>query len=173
MVIISHKAIREFAAIHPNLLTALERWYAITTKADWRGFSDIKKQFNSVDAIGDGLFVFNIKGNDCRLISRIIFKTRTVFIRFIGIHKLTSMAAAIQDYEKVHYPFPMPKTLVEMVELKIFEKKINKVTLAKTLGIGTPKLSQILNGKRPPDISFLKAVHKKLGIDGNFILEAV
>lgn len=87
MVIISHKAIREFAAIHPNLLKALERWYAITTKADWQGFSDIKKQFNSVDAIGDGLFVFNIKGNDCRLIARIIFKTRTVFIRFIGTHK--------------------------------------------------------------------------------------
>lgn len=87
--------------------------------------------------------------------------------------KLTSMAAAIQNYEKVHYPFPMPKTLVEMVELKIFEKKINKVTLAKTLGIGTPKLSQILNGKRPPDVSFLKAIHEKLGIDGNFILEAV
>ena len=83
------------------------------------------------------------------------------------------MAAAIQDYEKSHYPFPMPKTLVEMVELKIFEKKINKVTLAKTLGIGTPKLSQILNGKRPPDVSFLKAIHEKLGIDGNFILETV
>jgi mRNA interferase HigB len=87
MVIISHKAIREFAATHPNLQTPLERWYEITTKADWQGFNDIKKQFNSVDAVGDGLFVFNIKGNDCRLIARIIFKTRTVFIRFIGTHK--------------------------------------------------------------------------------------
>lgn len=86
---------------------------------------------------------------------------------------ITEMAKAIQGYEKVHYPFPMPKTLSEMVELKIFEKKINRVELAKTLGIGTPKLSQILNGKRPPDVSFLKAVHEKLGIDGNFILEAV
>lgn len=87
MVIISHKAIREFAIIHPNLLSALERWYTITSIADWKGFNDIKKQFNSVDGIGDGLFVFNIKGNDCRLITRIIFKTRTVFIRFIGTHK--------------------------------------------------------------------------------------
>lgn len=87
MVIISHKAIRDFAAKHPELITALERWYSITTKADWQGFNDIKKQFNTLDAIGDGLFVFNIKGNDCRLIARIIFKTRTVFIRFIGTHK--------------------------------------------------------------------------------------
>ena len=87
MVIISHKAIREFTTIHPELSTALDRWYDITEKSDWKGFNDIKEQFNSVDAVGDGLFVFNIKGNDCRLIVRIIFKTRTVFIRFVGTHK--------------------------------------------------------------------------------------
>ena len=87
MVIISHKAIREFAEKYPELSNALERWYNITEKADWKGFNDIKVQFNSVDAVGDGLFVFNIKGNDCRLIARIIFRTRTVFIRFVGTHK--------------------------------------------------------------------------------------
>ncbi len=75
MVIISHKAIREFVTVYPKLETPLERWYNITTKADWQGFSDIKKQFNSVDAVGEGLFVFNIKGNDCRLIARVIFRT--------------------------------------------------------------------------------------------------
>lgn len=87
MVIISHKPIREFGTVHPELLAALERWYGITEKSDWKGFNDIKEQFNSVDAVGNGLFVFNIKGNDCRLIARIIFKTRTVFIRFVGTHK--------------------------------------------------------------------------------------
>lgn len=87
MVIISHKVIREFAIEHTKLLVPMERWYNITGKADWQGFNDIKKDFNSVDSIGNGLFVFNIKGNDCRLIARIIFKTRTVFIRFVGTHK--------------------------------------------------------------------------------------
>jgi mRNA interferase HigB len=87
MVIISHKAIRQFAIEHPKLLRALERWYNITLKANWSDFGEMKMQFNSVDAVGDGLFVFNIKGNDCRLIVRIIFRTRTVFIRFIGTHK--------------------------------------------------------------------------------------
>ncbi|TAN12369.1 MAG: type II toxin-antitoxin system HigB family toxin [Chitinophagaceae bacterium] len=86
MVIISHKAIREFSVKHPELVTPLERWYRITEKSDWKGFNDMKKQFNSVDAVGNGLFVFNIKGNDCRLIARIIFRTRTIFIRFIGTH---------------------------------------------------------------------------------------
>ncbi|HEV8084646.1 MAG TPA: type II toxin-antitoxin system HigB family toxin [Chitinophagaceae bacterium] len=87
MVIISHKAIRKFATEYPKFMIPLERWYSITMNADWQNFSDIKKQFNSVDAVGNGLFVFNIKGNDCRLIVKIIFRTRTVFIRFIGTHK--------------------------------------------------------------------------------------
>ncbi|MEO9209694.1 MAG: type II toxin-antitoxin system HigB family toxin [Ginsengibacter sp.] len=87
MVIISHKAIREFVIEHPQLLPSLERWYSITLQADWSGFNEIKKDFNSVDGVGDGLFVFNIKGNNFRLIARIIFKTRTVFIRFVGTHK--------------------------------------------------------------------------------------
>lgn len=86
MVVISHRAIREFYKKHPKIQIALERWYALTINADWKGFHEVKSDFNSVDAVGDGLFVFNIKGNDCRLIARIHFRTRTVFIRFIGTH---------------------------------------------------------------------------------------
>lgn len=87
--------------------------------------------------------------------------------------KISIMANTIQDYEREHYPFPMPKTIHEMIELKMFEKKINRVKLSKMLGIDQPKLSQILNKKREPDVSFLKAIHEKLGVDGNFILEKV
>src|SRR5690606_23131206 len=87
MVIIAHPAIREFATIYPELQTPLARCYEITANADWSNYAEMKKTFNSVDAVGNGLFVFNIKGNDCRLIARILFKTRTVFIRFIGTHK--------------------------------------------------------------------------------------
>ena len=86
MVIISHKAIREFVIEHPKLLPALERWYDITLKSDWKGFNDIKKiSIQWTRSVTVCLFL-NIKGNDCRLILRIIFKTRTVFIRFIGNH---------------------------------------------------------------------------------------
>ena len=84
---------------------------------------------------------------------------------------IASMAKSIEGYEKAHYPFPIPKTITEMVELKMFEKRINRASLAKMLSIDAPKLSQILNKKRQPDITFLKAIHQKLAIDGNFILE--
>lgn len=86
MVIISHKAIREYAVKYPTHKDALERWYKITEQANWGSFSEMKANFNSVDAVGDSLFVFNIKGNDCRLIARVLFKARTVFIRFVGTH---------------------------------------------------------------------------------------
>src|SRR5690606_37815295 len=87
--------------------------------------------------------------------------------------RIETMAESIQDYEAIHYPFPMPTTIREMIELKMFERKINQTELSRLIGIGLSKLNQILKGKRQPDVPFLKAVHEKLGIDGNFILERV
>jgi len=52
----------------------------------------MKNTFNSVDAVGNDRYVFNIRGNNYRLIALIIFKVRTVFILFIGTHK---------EYDKV------------------------------------------------------------------------
>jgi mRNA interferase HigB len=49
--------------------------------------------FGYVDAVGNDLYVFNIKGNEYRLIARIIFRVRTVYIKFIGTHK---------EYDKVN-----------------------------------------------------------------------
>jgi transcriptional regulator with XRE-family HTH domain len=66
-----------------------------------------------------------------------------------------------------------PKTLQEAVEFKRAEKKLTQAKLAKKLGIGAPKLSQILSGKREPDVVFLKAIHKELDIDADFILTHV
>ena len=54
---------------------------------------DLKKSFSSADYVGNDRYVFNIKGNDFRLIALIIFKTRTVFILFIGSHK---------EYDKIN-----------------------------------------------------------------------
>jgi HTH-type transcriptional regulator/antitoxin HigA len=84
---------------------------------------------------------------------------------------IESLALSIQAYEKIYYPFPMPKSIPEMVELKRFQLKLTQAALADMLGLGKPKLSQILNGKREPDVSFLKAVYKKLGIDPGFLLD--
>jgi len=58
-----------------------------TKESDWKSFADIKKIFAATDPAGNDLYVFNIGGNKYRLIARIIFGARTVFICFIGTHK--------------------------------------------------------------------------------------
>lgn len=76
-----------------------------------------------------------------------------------------------QAYEKSIYTIPAPKTLEGLIELKMYERKLKQKELAKLLGIGEPKLSQILSKKRKPDVAFLKAAHERLGIDGNVLLQ--
>jgi mRNA interferase HigB len=86
MVIISKAILRDFSEQCPEAHTALYKWYEETKAANWKDYAEIKKTFNSVDAVGNDRYVFNIKGNHYRLIAMIIFKIRTVFILFIGTH---------------------------------------------------------------------------------------
>ena len=93
MVIISKTKINQFIEKHPKSANALLAWYLKTKESDWSNFAAVKDVFRTADAIGNGLFVFNVGGNKFRLIARIIFRTRTVFIRFIGTHA---------EYDKVN-----------------------------------------------------------------------
>ena len=100
--------------------------------------------------------------------------------RMGGFHKLRKEDAAMlanfsrlaEAYEDAELQLMAirPRTLKEAVEFKRAERKMTQADLAKTLGMGAPKLSQILSGKRDPDVSFLKALHKKLRIDAEFLL---
>jgi HTH-type transcriptional regulator / antitoxin HigA len=84
-----------------------------------------------------------------------------------------SLAEAIQDYEKEYVSFPMPTTLIGMIELRMYEMKLKRRDLADMLGIESSRVSEYLNGKRKVNLEFAKKVHEKLGIDGNFILKSV
>ncbi len=86
MVIVSKKAIQQYSLTKPQATEALNEWYLKTKEADWGNLSDVKNTFGSVDYVGNDNYVFNIKGNQYRLIVRVIFPIRTVFIRFIGTH---------------------------------------------------------------------------------------
>jgi len=86
MVIFKASTLRDFIALHPDAEDALNNWRSIVSKTSFSYFADIKNFFNSVDAVGNDLYVFNIRGNHYRLIARIHFNVRTVYIRFIGTH---------------------------------------------------------------------------------------
>jgi mRNA interferase HigB len=61
-------------------------WYNRTLNADWSCFADIKRDFPSVDYVGNDRYVFNINGNKFRLVAMIHFNTRTLYVRFVGSH---------------------------------------------------------------------------------------
>jgi antitoxin component HigA of HigAB toxin-antitoxin module len=90
--------------------------------------------------------------------------------------KLSKMAIAAELYEENVLglkPFKEPKTIHELVELKLFEQKMTQARLAEEIGLAKSKVSEILNGKRKADITFLKGIHKVLKIDAGLLLEMV
>lgn len=64
----------------------MEDWYETAQRAEWKSLNDIRAAFNSVDFVGNDRYVFNIKGNDYRLVVIVRFSKGRVFIRFIGTH---------------------------------------------------------------------------------------
>ena len=87
MVIIKKSALNSFGANHPDAIPALNEWYAKVKSADWRNHAELKTTFLTADFITNERYVFNIKGNHYRIVVRIRFSSRTVFIKFIGTHK--------------------------------------------------------------------------------------
>jgi mRNA interferase HigB len=86
MRVLTPTAIESFCAKHADARKAMEEWHAKTKAADWRCFADIKRTFNSTDAIGERRYVFNIKGTNYRIVAVIGFEKKKVYIRFIGTH---------------------------------------------------------------------------------------
>ncbi len=85
--------------------------------------------------------------------------------------ELARMSALIEEYEAVHYPMPFkPKTMVEMLELKMFERKLKQKDLAKVLQVTENRISEVMNGKRKVNMDLAKRLYLELNIDPHFIL---
>ena len=87
MRIIAKSTLRNFWNKHPDAEQPLQAWYHEAKKAEWNSFQEIKKQFGSASIVGNDRVVFNIKGNDYRLVVLILFRRVKAFIRFAGTHK--------------------------------------------------------------------------------------
>lgn len=86
MVILTERTLRDFGEHHADAAEALRIWYAQVSLADWGSWSDVKSSYPTADYVGNDRYVFNIRGNRYRLIARIHFNIRTVYIRFVGTH---------------------------------------------------------------------------------------
>lgn len=89
MHVISRKTLIEFYE-QPGREDAkgqLEAWYYEAKQAQWASPAEVKAQYGSASIIRDNRVVFNIAGNKYRLIVRINYHSKTVFVRFGGTHK--------------------------------------------------------------------------------------
>lgn len=92
MRIITEEPLKQYIQLHPDTESALQDWIKKVKESDWSCFADVKQTFNSVDNVGNQHYVFNIRGNNHRLVVVIKFTIKWIYIRFIGTHA---------EYEKI------------------------------------------------------------------------
>lgn len=87
MVLFTWRTIYLFTKQHPSTVPYFNRWKIAINNANWENLVDIKKEYPSVDYVGNDRYVFNVNGNDFRLVVMIHFSIRTIYVRFIGNHE--------------------------------------------------------------------------------------
>jgi mRNA interferase HigB len=98
MRIIARRTLREFVERrrghkdHSALKAALDAWFDEVKKARWSSAADVKRSYATASIVSSDRIVFNIKGNDNRLVVAIDFEKSIAWIKWIGTHK---------DYDKI------------------------------------------------------------------------
>jgi mRNA interferase HigB len=98
MRIIARRTLREFVQArrahkdHAALKAALDAWFDEVRKVRWSSAADIKRSYATASIISADRVVFNVKGNDYRLVVAVDFEKSIVWIKWIGTHR---------DYDKI------------------------------------------------------------------------
>ncbi len=87
MRVVAIKALRDFWRRYPSARPALQAWLNEVQQAAWAQPADIKAKFASASILKNRRVVFNIKGNDFRLVVALAYNMGVVFVKFIGTHK--------------------------------------------------------------------------------------
>lgn len=86
MRVIAKRSLREFWEEYPDAKDPLLAWFREAELATWKSPGEVKAQYRSASFPGGNRVIFNIKGNDYRLVVRINYPYAVVYIRWIGTH---------------------------------------------------------------------------------------
>ena len=86
MHVISRLLLIKFWQKHPDAETALRIWFKKVERGKWKSLAELKKDFPTADYVGNDRIVFNVKGNNYRIIVLVFFTGQKMFIRFVGTH---------------------------------------------------------------------------------------
>ena len=84
---IAFSTLRTFWEKHPDAEKPLRVWYAEASRADWLTPADIKAAYRNASFTANNRVVFNIKGNDYRLVVAVHYDRGQMFVRFVGNHR--------------------------------------------------------------------------------------
>lgn len=86
MNVVARRTLVEFWTLHPRARGPLSAWYDLARAAEWRTPQEVRDDFNSVDFVGDNRVIFDIGGNNYRLVVRISYPFKQVLVKFVGTH---------------------------------------------------------------------------------------
>ncbi len=92
MNVVARRTLVEFWTLHPRAKGPLSAWYEIARGAQWRTPQDVRNDFNTVDFVGDNRAIFDVGGNNYRLVVRISYPVKQVLVKFVGTHR---------DYDRI------------------------------------------------------------------------
>jgi mRNA interferase HigB len=92
MHVIAKRTLKRFCQTLPkgeqrSAEVAMDGWHAEAEAASWANFAEIKATFNTADWVGDGKVVFDVGGNKYRIVGLIGFRSKTIYVLFVGTHK--------------------------------------------------------------------------------------
>jgi mRNA interferase HigB len=93
MRILALSTLREYWEKNPQAKEPLQGWYVDVSRAQWNTPADIRAQFPKASFVANNRIVFNIHGNDYRLVVAVAYRFGMLFIKFVGTH---------QEYDKVN-----------------------------------------------------------------------
>ena len=95
MIVVSLERLESFIGNHKRGSDAkndLLAWYWLTKNAAWKSPHEIKQSYPKASILKGGIVIFNIRGNEFRLITRINYRVGVVVVEWVGTHK---------EYDKV------------------------------------------------------------------------
>ena len=87
MKILNRIVLDKFINKHTDAESALQHWIDIVEEANWKSHNELKLDFPSADYVGKERYVFNIRGNNYRMVVVVVFLQGSLLIRFLGTHK--------------------------------------------------------------------------------------
>jgi mRNA interferase HigB len=86
MRIVALSTLRAFWEANPQAERALRTWYKAVLRSEWQTMADIRKSFNSADFRPNNRVIFDIGGNNWRIVAVVLLQRKVMYIRFIGSH---------------------------------------------------------------------------------------